>query len=130
MKILFASGTALIALLWTLFIAVSAALADWLAGQGGQLQGGMQALAQWPMPPWIGLWLDPALAEALRASVVWTVEALTAFMPWIMPLLEWVAPLLWVIWALGMAMLVALAGVGLFLISRLRRRASPARYAS
>jgi hypothetical protein len=130
MKILFASGTALLALLWTLFIAVSAALADWLAGQGGQLQGGMQALAQWPMPPWIGLWLDPALAEALRASVVWTVEALTAFMPWIMPLLEWVAPLLWVIWALGMAMLVALAGVGLFLISRLRRRASPARYAS
>lgn len=130
MKILFASGTALLALLWTLFIAVSAALADWLAGQGGQLQGGMQALAEWPMPPWIGLWLDPALAEALRASVVWTVEALTAFMPWIMPLLEWVAPLLWVIWALGMAMLVALAGVGLFLISRLRRRASPARYAS
>jgi hypothetical protein len=130
MKILFASGTALLALLWTLFIAVSAALADWLAGQGGQLQGGMQALAQWPMPPWIGLWLDPALAEALRASVVWTVEALTAFMPWIMPLLEWVAPLLWVIWALGMAMLVALAGVGLFLISRLRRRAPPARYAS
>ena len=130
MKILFASGTALLALLWTLFIAVSAALADWLAGQGGQLQGGMQALGQWPMPPWIGLWLDPALAEALRASVVWTVEALTAFMPWIMPLLEWVAPLLWVIWALGMAMLVALASVGLFLISRLRRRAPPARYAS
>ena len=70
MKILFASGTALLALLWTLFIAVSAALADWLAGQGGQLQGGMQALAEWPMPPWIGLWLDPALAEALREDLV------------------------------------------------------------
>ena len=129
MKILFASGTALIALLWTVFIAVSAALADWLAGQGGQLQGGMQALAQWPMPPWIGLWLDPALAEALRASVVWTVEALTAFMPWIVPLLEWVAPLLWVIWAIGMVILVVLAGLGLLLISRLRRRAPPARFA-
>ena len=129
MKILFASGTALTALLWTVFIAVAAALADWLAGQGGQLQGGMQALAQWPMPPWIGLWLDPALAEALRASVVWTVEALTAFMPWIVPLLEWVAPLLWVIWAMGMVMLVVLAGLGLFLISRLRGRAPPPRFA-
>lgn len=129
MKILFASGTALIALLWTVFIAVSAALADWLAGQGGQLQGGMQALAQWPMPPWIGLWLDPALAEALRASVVWAVEALTAFMPWIVPLLEWVAPLLWVIWAIGMVILVALAGLGLLLMSRLRGRTPPARFA-
>jgi hypothetical protein len=129
MKILFALGTALIALLWTAFIAVSAALADWLAGQGGQLQGGMQALAQWPMPAWIGLWLDPALAEALRASVVWTVEALTAFMPWIVPLLDWVAPLLWVIWAIGMVILVVLAGLGLLLISRLRGRAPPARFA-
>jgi len=129
MKILLALGTALIALLWTVFIAVSAALADWLAGQGGQLQGGMQALTQWPMPAWIGLWLDPALAETLRASVVWAAEALTAFMPWVVPLLEWVAPLLWVIWAIGVALLMALAGVGLFLIGRLQRRAPPARYA-
>ncbi|WP_296493374.1 hypothetical protein [Rhodoferax sp.] len=124
MKILLVLGTAVVALLWTVFIAVSAALADWLAGQGGQLQGGMQALTQWPMPAWIGLWLDPALAETLRASVVWSVEALAAFMPWIVPLLEWVAPLLWVIWAIAMAVLVALAGVGLFVIGRLRGRAT------
>ncbi len=129
MKIIFASGTALIAILWTVFIAVSAALAEWLAGQGGQLQGGMQAITQWPMPAWIGLWLDPALAETLRASVVWSVGALTAFMPWIVPLLAWVAPLLWVVWAIGMVILVVLAGLGLLLISRLRRHTPPARYA-
>ena len=64
-----------------------------------------------------------------RASVVWTVEALTAFMPWIVPLLEWVAPLWWVIWAIGMVILVVLAGLGLLLISRLRGRTPPARFA-
>ena len=129
MKILLASVVALIALLWTVMIAVSAALTDWLAGQSGQLQVGVQALTQWPMPAWIGLWLDPALAETLRASAVWAVEVLTAFMPWVVPLLEWVAPLLWVIWAIGMALLVTLAGIGLFLIGRLRRRERPVGYA-
>ena len=129
MKIALSAGTALIALLWTAFIAVWAALADWLASQGGQLQGGVQALAQWTLPAWIGRWVDPALADTLRTAVVWSVEALIAFMPWIVPLLAWVAPLLWVIWAIGMAMLVALAAAGCVLIGRLRRRSRPVRYA-
>lgn len=122
MKIALALGTATLALLWTGFIALSAALADWLAGQGGQLQGGLQALAQWPLPPWIALWTDPAAAEAIRATIVWSVELFAAAMPWITPLLDWVAPLLWVIWAFGMVGLVALAAVGLLLIGRMRKR--------
>lgn len=122
MKIALALGTATLALLWTGFIALSAALADWLAGQGGQLQGGLQALAQWPLPPWIALWTDPAAAEAIRATIVWSVEMLAALMPWITPLLDWVAPLLWVVWAFGMVGLVVLAVVGLLLIGRMRKR--------
>ena len=122
MKIALAIGTATLAVLWTGFIALSAALADWLAGQGGQLQGSLQALAQWPLPPWIALWTDPAAAEAIRATLVWSVELFAAAMPWITPLLDWVAPLLWVIWAFGMVGLVALAAVGLLLIGRMRKR--------
>ena len=131
MKIALAIGTAILAVLWTGFIALSAALADWLAGQGGQLQGSLQALAQWPLPPWIALWTDPAAAEAIRATLVWSVELFAAAMPWITPLLDWVAPLLWVIWAFGMVGLVALAAVGLLLIGRMRKRArvAGARYA-
>ncbi len=122
MKIALAIGIATLAVLWTGFIALSAALADWLAGQGGQLQGSLQALAQWPLPPWIALWTDPAAAEAIRATLVWSVELFAAAMPWITPLLDWVAPLLWVIWAFGMVGLVALAAVGLLLIGRMRKR--------
>jgi len=123
MKIALAIGTAFLALLWTGFIALSAALADWVAGQGGQLQGGLQTIVQWPLPPWIALWTDPATAEAVRATIVWSVEMLGAAMPWITPLLDWVAPLLWVIWAFGMLGLVVLAAVGLLLIGRMRKRA-------
>jgi hypothetical protein len=69
------------------------------------------------------LWTDAGTAEAVRATIVWSVEMLAAVMPWITPLLDWVAPLLWVIWAFGMVGLVVLAAVGLLLIGRRRKRA-------
>ncbi|TAH09688.1 MAG: hypothetical protein EAZ11_14240 [Curvibacter sp.] len=122
MKIALAIGSVLLALLWTGFIGISAALADWVAGQGGQLQGGLQTIAQWPIPPWIALWTDPATAEAVRATIVWSVEMLAVAMPWITPLLDWVGPLLWVIWFLGVVVLVVLAGLGLLLIGRISKR--------
>ena len=87
------------------------------------------ALAQWPMPPWVALWVDPAMAETVRASVIWSLEAITALMPWILPLLEWIAPLLWVLWAVGIVGLVVVAGIGLFVIGRLRRRSRTVQYA-
>lgn len=131
MKIALAIATVVLALLWTGFIGLSAALASWVAGQGVDLQGGLQTIAQWPVPPWIALWTDAGTAEAVRATIVWSVEMLAAVMPWITPLLDWVAPLLWVIWAFGMVGLVVLAAVGLLLIGRMRKRARVAgvRYA-
>ena len=56
-------------MLWTGFIGLSAALASWVAGQGVDLQGGLQTIAQWPLPPWIALWTDAGTAEAVRALV-------------------------------------------------------------
>ncbi len=123
MKIALAIATVVLALLWTGFIGLSAALASWVAGQGVDLQGGLQTIAQWPVPPWIALWTDAGTAEAVRATIVWSVEMLAAVMPWITPLLDWVAPLLWVIWAFGMVGLVVLAAVGLLLMGRMRKRA-------
>lgn len=123
MKIALAIATVVLALLWTGFIGFSAALASWVAGQGVDLQGGLQTIAQWPVPPWIALWTDAGTAEAVRATIVWSVEMLAAVMPWITPLLDWVAPLLWVIWAFGMVGLVVLAAVGVLLIGRMRKRA-------
>jgi len=128
MKIAVALGSALLALAWTVLIAVCAALTDWIAAHGGQLQGGMQTMLQWPMPPWVALWVDPGVAEVFRATVIWLVEIITEVMPWILPLLEWVAPLLWVIWSVGILALVAAAALGLLFVSRSRRRPRTVRY--
>jgi hypothetical protein len=129
MKFVILIGTGLLALVWTAFIALSAALADWLANQGGQLQGGLLAVSQWPMPPWVALWTDPAVAETLRASVVWTLDLAAALMPWILPLLAWIAPVLWIIWGFGLLALLVLASLGILLLGRSRRRSPRPRYA-
>ena len=44
MKFLIWTGTGLVALLWTLAIAVMASLANWLAGSTDQAVGGLQAI--------------------------------------------------------------------------------------
>jgi hypothetical protein len=120
MKILMWAGTGLVAVLWTLMIAVMASLANWLAGSADQAAGGLQAISQWPVPAWAALWIDPALLEPVKAIMVWGMDLLVTATPWLTPLLAWVAPLLWVVWAVVMLSLLAIAIGGHFLIGKLR----------
>ena len=45
--------------------------------------------------------------------------------PWLPPLLAWLAPLLWVVWALVMVLLLAIAVAGHLLVGKLRPANSP-----
>jgi hypothetical protein len=121
MKILIWAGVALVALLWTLMIAIMASLAHWLAGSTDQAVGGLQAISQWPIPAWLSLWVDPAMLEPIKAMTVWGIDLLVTATPWIEPFLAWVAPLLWVVWALVMLVLLVIAVGGHFVVGKLRR---------
>lgn len=111
---------ALCALLWSAGIAVLASVSDWLAGSAGPALGGLQGIAGLALPPWLDVWLDPSWREGLFALIAATQDALAWVTPWVGPLLEWLAPLLWVLWAIGMLTLLALAAGSQFLIGRLR----------
>lgn len=124
MKLLMWAGTGLVALLWTLMIAIMASLANWLAGSADQTAGGLQAISQWPVPAWLALWVDPALLEPIKAMVVWGMDLLVTAGPWLTPLLDWVAPLLWVVWAMVMLLLLAIAVGGHLLVGKLCPAAS------
>jgi len=124
MKLLMWAGTGLVALLWTLIIAIMASLANWLAGSADQTAGGLQAISQWPVPAWLALWVDPALLEPIKAMVVWGMDLLVTAGPWLTPLLDWVAPLLWVVWAMVMLLLLAIAVGGHLLVGKLCPAAS------
>ena len=120
MKFLIWAGTGLVALLWTLTIAVMASLANWLAGSTDQAVSGLQTISQWPMPAWLGLWVDPAWLEPIKAMMAWGLDLLIIATPWLVPLLEWMAPVLWFVWAVVMLLLLTIASSGHLLVGRLR----------
>lgn len=125
MKLLIWAGATLVALLWTLTIAVMASLAQWLTGSADQAVGGLQTLSQWPMPAWVALWVDPALLEPIKAMMVWGLDLLVTATPWLTPLLAWVAPLLWIVWAVVMLLLLVAAVGGHWLLGKLSPATRP-----
>ena len=120
MKLLLWIGVGLVALFWTLMVAVSASLASWLAASAGQAVGQLEAIRQWPVPAWLSLWLDPVLLQPIKDMTVWGMSILVTATPWLTPVLDWIAPLLWVVWAVVMLMLLVLAIVGHFLVGKLQ----------
>ena len=120
MKLLLWAVIGLVAVFWTLMIAVSASLASWLAGSSDIAAAKLEAIAQWPAPAWLALWLDPALLQPIKDMTVWGMNLLVTATPWLTPLLDWIAPLLWVVWAVVMLMLLALAVGGHLLVGKLK----------
>lgn len=127
MKFLIWAGTGLVALLWTLTIAVMASLANWLAGSTDQAVSGLQTISQWPMPAWLSLWVDPTWLDPIKAMMAWGLDLLTVATPWLAPVLGWLAPLLWFVWAVVMLLLLAIASSGHLLVGKLRPPSHPRR---
>ena len=118
MKILLWVTVVVLGMVWTGGIALLASVANWLAGAGDQVVGAVQTVAEWPVPAWASVWLDPAWLDGVRAALTWTIDASATYAPWLFEALGWIAPLLWVLWGLGMLVLLGVAGVGHVLIGR------------
>ena len=120
MKALVWGIVALLAVVWSAGMAVLAAVSGWLARSAGQAAGSVKDLAGLTLPPWMEVWLDPAWREALVGFAGASQEVLAWVTPWIGPVLEWAAPLLWVVWGFGIVGLLLLAAGGQFLVGRMQ----------
>ena len=118
MKILLWATTLLLAMVWTVGIALVASVFNWLAGAGDQVVGAVQMVAEWPVPAWAAVWMDPAWLDGVRAALTWSIDSLVTYAPWAFAVLGWMAPVLWVLWGLGMFLLLVLAAVGQMLLNR------------
>lgn len=132
MKTLIWSLTALLAALWTGFIAVVHQLTGWLlsAVDAGALQdaaGTVGGLAMPPVPAWLEPWIDTASIAALQSFVVSLVEWLGAVMPSGDALMAWVGPLLWVGWGLVLVPMLVIAGLLHWLVGRTTAQQAQAR---
>ncbi|MGE0098226.1 MAG: hypothetical protein AB7S86_07735 [Hydrogenophaga sp.] len=122
MRALIWSVFAVLAAGWTGLVALSVKVTGWLLGLGASGQAGEMATAAgpWPVPAWLALWVDPAWVQSLQAAWIDLVQWLGQVLPSTTSLMDWIAPLMWAGWALGMLCLL-LPAVGFhWLASRYR----------
>ena len=120
MKIVLWAGVAVLGLLWTGLAALGASLVGWGAtvlASGGAAEWA-RAAAQWPVPGWIALWVDPQAVKAIQEALLWGLQALQHSLPWVASAVGWLVPLVWVTWGLGVLLLVVLGAVAHLFISR------------
>jgi len=113
-------------LAWTGLAWLASELAQWLgaAVASGRAADLGQAAAQWPIPAWIGAWIDPALIVGLQDAVLWAIEALRSAGPAAGAAIGWLVPLTWIGWVLGLLPLLLLAGGAHLLLGRARGRSA------
>ena len=109
----------LLALLWTGGALLAVELAQWggeALASGAPMAAGRE-LAGLPVPQWLAVWIDPAWLQALQSALSWAGEAAGHLLPLAGSVAGWLVPLVWVLWGVGLAFLLAAAG-GLHLLLR------------
>ncbi len=129
MKVIVWAVFAVLAAGWTGFVALSISVTRWLLGMGasGQANELATAAGQWPVPGWAAVWVDPAWVQSLQAAWLGLVQWLSQVLPSTTSLMDWVAPLMWTGWALGMLCLVVPAVALHWLAGRLGTPSLPQR---
>ncbi len=110
---------AVLAAFWTGLAALLAQLTDWLSAAmaSGAAGSALDQIGQWPVPAWLAPWVDPAWVETMQASVLEWLQWLSAAMPAIGGLMGWISPLVWLLWGLGLVVLLCVGG-GLHFLAR------------
>ena len=121
MKILIWVITALVALFGTLLVAVIAFTVDWLSDNMAGGADWVNQLAQVPVPAWLSLYLDPAMMAWVNTASVGVITSVATGLPWLAPMLGWVAPVLWVMWLIVLVGLLVLAGGLHYAVGRRRK---------
>lgn len=110
------------ALAWTAGAWLTAAVAQWSAQAlaSGTAEAAGRAVAAWPVPPWMALWIDPAWVKALQDLMVWSLDTAQGLLPWLGTAMGWLVPLVWVGWGFGLVVLLLLAALAHWGVSRWR----------
>lgn len=123
MKALLWGVTALFALVWSGLAWASVELVQWTvgllaSGQGAELG---RSAVEFQVPAWMAPFIDTGLVTLLQDFVKWLIELAAGGAPLAGAAVGWLVPLVWIVWAFGLVMLLAVAGVLHLLINKLPR---------
>ena len=115
---------AAVVLVWTGFAALVAQAISWSATQLSTGATGTLEMAtnNVVIPAWANLWLAPADWATILMFVQSALDNAAAAMPLLGSVLGWLAPLVWIVWALGLVALFALLIAGILLLKRFGNR--------
>jgi hypothetical protein len=121
------AGFALWALLWTGGAVAASALIHWSAGllASGEAAQLSQTVSSLSVPRWLTYWVDIEAIHATFDGLVWMLESAQQALPWLGTLLQWLLPLTWLLWAVGIGLMLLLAFAGQLLVRRFGRRVEP-----
>jgi hypothetical protein len=110
------------ALAWTAGAWLMAAVAQWSAHAlaSGTAEAAGRAVAAWPAPPWLAFWFDPQWVKALQDMMIWSFDTAQGLLPWLGTAMGWLVPLVWVGWGFGLVVLLLLAVMAHWGVSRWR----------
>lgn len=123
MKLILWGIVALLAVLWTGGAALVAQLVQWsaqgLAGMEGDVAGVVAAAAN--VPAWLSPWIDVAAWTEMLQWMSAVLASVSALVPNLGQIASWLVPVVWVIWGLGMAMLLGLALIAALILRRFQQ---------
>lgn len=101
----------LLAAVWTGALALVAGAVGWI---GDAASGGATAVvgtAAVELPAWLAGWVDAAAWQQLVQTVRQATDAMQSVLPAVGSLSGWIEGFVWVVWGLGMLLLLILAGL-------------------
>ncbi len=124
-------GFVMMAVLWTTGALAVTGLLHWGAGLVESAHGVElgQAATGLSVPAWLTRWFDIGTIHAALDNIVWALDWMQQAWPWVGAMLQWLVPLTWVLWCLGLALMLLLAGAAHALVRRFRPAATPQRTA-
>lgn len=113
--------------LWTALVAASVELIAWAVGAMGSGRVGELAsgAADWPVPAWLGLWIDPAWLLALQAGGLGLVQWVAQGSTNLSGVMDWLTPLIWVAWGIVFVVMLLAAMALHWLVGRLNGPTPP-----
>lgn len=120
MKIVVWGVFAVAASLWTVGAVLLAELVQWGAqslSKGGAAEMGV-ALGALSIPAWLSPWMDVQAWSDLLKAVAGALTDVVAALPSLGKLVSWVVPVVWILWGVGLAILIGLAAAGTWLVHR------------
>lgn len=109
----------ILAIVWTAGIAITVEVVRWSIGAlaAGGVGGLTEAVARIPVADWLAPFIDIFGGREMLSAVASWLQSASTFLPLASQSLGWLVPALWVVWALGLGVLLIVT----VLVSRLLR---------